>query len=107
MDGCLVSLRQHVRNAVLPGDGEDAPQAAQVEHIQAFIPCCMCCPGIATMEERADDPASVHSHFGGNSELLIFRDTLRMLRHVAGSELKPLSYFLVSRKVVLMTVEPW
>ena len=27
--GCLLS----VRNTVLPGDGDDAPQAAQVEHM--------------------------------------------------------------------------
>ena len=61
---------------VLPGDGEDAPQATQVEHIQAFFLCCICCPGLATIEERADDAGSVDSHFGGSSELLVFPDTL-------------------------------
>jgi len=59
----------------MPGDGEDAPQTAQVEHIQAFFLCCIRCPGLATIEEHADDAGSVDSHFGGSSELLIFSDT--------------------------------
>ena len=89
----------------MPGVGEDAPQAAEVEHIQAFFLCCIRCPGLATIEKCADDAGSVDSHVGG-VVCFWFSQTRCEIFDILVAACPILFPMSVSREVVLVTVEP-
>ena len=82
----------------LPGHGEDAPQAAQVEHIQAFLLCCIRCPGLATIEERSDDVGSQTAIFVGVVSFWFSQPRCESFDMLHGCRVpNPLSYFGVKR----------
>ena len=69
---------------VFPLDAEDAPEASQMERVQAALLSHVGGPSFTAIKQRAENACLVDVHFGIVGQIFVFPGSLGQFEHGAG-----------------------
>ena len=79
-----ISLLTTVGDVLLPLDADDAPEASQMERVQAALLSRVGGPSFTAIKQRAENACPVDVHFGILSQVFVFLGSLGQFGPGAG-----------------------